>query len=518
MNTDNIRCLCGKVFDEKNFTIHCKICKLFLKEFTNFDLIIAKALEKYSYNKENLFIIKFMLKRYLKLIERKIKKYKGHNNIWQMNNFINNNIIFNNMNNNKNNPIYNNFNYKYNINNNIYNFPYSKNNVLNLYQSSSFNAKNNIYNLANPKNDFDIIATYKSPTLIGLNKIDKSSFMNSALICLSQTKRLTNYFLYKQNKGGIYNNTCVLANNSTTQLSPAYLELISKLWNKNGPKSFSPIDFINTLKKINPTLKYSQAQDSSCFIISILEQLHKELKKPICQNNNQNQPINQYDYRSARNYFINDFKKEGSIISDLFFGFTETTNECLYCKQNFSKKGMPGPICYNYGVFNSLIFPLEQVKNMKNNYSKMNSNNLVTIYDCFIYNQKTEFFTGKNRNFCNICKQNSDANFTSKIFVSPDILMLVFDSAFDAKLIFNEQIDITQYVLRKDKPKLLYDLYAVIFNNGKRDPDSHFVASCKSPVNKKWYIYNDAFVNPVKNFLMEAINYETPYILFYEKV
>ena len=67
------------------------------------------------------------------------------------------------------------------------------------------------------------------------------------------------------------------------------------------------------------------------------------------------------------------------------------------------------PICYNYGIFNCLIFPLEEVKNLKNNNMRnnnyMNNNNIVSIYDCFYYNQKNDFFTGDNRNYCNICKQ-----------------------------------------------------------------------------------------------------------------
>ena len=77
MNIDNIACLCGKEFDENNFTIHCRYCHLFLNKFTKFDFIVARLLADYLYNQENLFIIKFMLKRYLKLIGRKIKKYKA---------------------------------------------------------------------------------------------------------------------------------------------------------------------------------------------------------------------------------------------------------------------------------------------------------------------------------------------------------------------------------------------------------------------------------------------------------
>ena len=66
-------------------------------------------------------------------------------------------------------------------------------------------------------------------------------------------------------------------------------------------------------------------------------------------------PPNQYDKNDTFNYFFNNFQKECSIISDIFFGFTETTNECLNCKNKFNSQGMNNPICYNYGIFNCLI-------------------------------------------------------------------------------------------------------------------------------------------------------------------
>jgi ubiquitin C-terminal hydrolase len=178
-----------------------------------------------------------------------------------------------------------------------------------------------------------------------------------------------------------------LEKKSNTQLSPAYLELITKLWDKNGPKSFSPYNFMGIVDKMNPLFKRSQTGDSKGYIIFILVQLNKELK--ITNNNNNiDIPLNQYDHLSSHNYFFNDFNKDSSILSQNFFGFNETTTECLYCKNISINQGTPTPICYSYGLFNCLIFLLEEVKNMKNNYYQMPQNNFVTIYECFIYNQK----------------------------------------------------------------------------------------------------------------------------------
>ena len=220
------------------------------------------------------------------------------------------------------------------------------------------------------------------------------------------------------------------------------------------------------------------------------------------------------------NYFYKDFKNQVSIISDIFYGFIETTNECLNCKNNYNFKGLnDNPICYNYGTFNCLIFPLKEVKNFKN---KNNSqfNDCISIYDCFQYNQKTELFNGDNRNYCNNCKQLFDSYYTSKIYMCPAVLILIFNrgrgNIYNEKVFFDEIIDLTEYVIQKEKSKIIYNLYGVISNIGENN--THFIASCKSPIDNKWYRYNDSIVNPVENNQKEIFDFGSPYILFYQKI
>ena len=376
------------------------------------------------------------------------------------------------------------------------------------------------------------IILYDSPTLIGLNNIGATCFMNATLQCLSQTEGLTNFFLNKKNYNKIINNNIALNNKNDLQLCPYYLQLILKLWDKNNAKSsFSPNNFRNIVEQLNPLFKAGQAGDSKDFIIFILEQIHKELKAPInkvLNNQNNSNFLNQYDRNISFNYFVNEFSKECSVISDLFFGVNETTNICLNCKNYCNLNGLLNyPICYNYGIFNCLIFPLEEVKNMRNKNSMQINNffqmtNEVSLLDCFFYNQKSEVFTGENRNYCNICRQLYDSIYTSKIFISPNVLILILNrgrgNIYNVKLNFTEKIDITQFVVQKDKPKILYELYGVITHIGQSGPNAHFVASCKSPVDFQWYRYNDAFVNPITNLQKEVIEFGCPYILFYQKL
>ena len=375
---------------------------------------------------------------------------------------------------------------------------------------------------------FQSIQQYTKPTLVGLQNIGATCFMNATLQCLSQTKGLTNYFLKEGNYNKIINNNIAISNPKDYQLSPLYYELIQNLWKSEGSKYYAPYNFMKRVNDMNPLFKNGEAGDAKDFIIFILEQMHKELNKPLkLKNINETSTLNQYDKNITFMNFFNEFTKSTSIISDLFYGFNETTNICLYCKNCYG--GVNYPICYNYGIFNLLIFPLEEIKNMKNKNNLMNLCNLyqgptntVNIDDCFIYNQKTDLFTGENKNYCNLCKQLGESHYTSKIYISPNILILILNrgkgNIFKVKMDFQTTIDITNYVIQKDKPRIIYNLYAVITHLGQSGPNAHFVATCKSPVDGIWYRYNDAIVEPIKDFFADVYNYGTPYILFYEKV
>ena len=469
------------------------------------------------------------------------------NNNFNNNNINNNNNFNDNFNQNINNNINNNINYNMNniYDNNNNNFNVNIINNMNNNNINNFNNNGNNFNQNNQEanNFIDIninqinmkiqpIQKYIKPPLIGLQNIGATCFMNSTLQCLSQTKKLTNYFLDEKHRNKIQNNNIFLLNPNEYQLSPVYLELIENLWNDKGPSYYAPYNFMNRVNNMNPLFKKGEAGDAKDFIIFVLEQMHKELKKSLNNMNNINeaQPLNQYDKNNTFINFFNEFTKETSVLSDLFFGFNETTNICLNCKNYFNARNSPNPICYNYGIFNVLIFPLEEVKNLKNNQNMNNFQNfyqgptdIVNIDDCFIYNQKTDLFIGENKNYCNICKQLSDSYYTSRIFVSPNILILILNrgkgNIYKVKMDFTETIDITNYVLQREKigDRLIYNLYGVITHIGESGPNAHFVASCKSPVDGFWYRFNDARVDPIKDFKSEIYDFYSPYILFYEK-
>jgi len=364
-------------------------------------------------------------------------------------------------------------------------------------------------NKGNINEEQNSLKYYEEPTLIGLNNLGATCFMNSALQCLSQIASLSNYFLKDSTYKMIIENNIAKQNKNLPQLSPAYRKLIKMLWDKNKKGySFSPNFFMETVEKMNQLFKKGKAGDSKDFLIFILEQIHKELKIPA---NSQN----------------HDFQKEHSIISHEFFGITKKINVCLYCKELYSRQGQNFPIAYNDEIFNFLIFHLKKVKDFRNNNNCDNSNiqintkNSVSLNECFLYNQRTIILKGDNRKFCNICNQLYDSEFTKRIYYSPNIFILILDrgkdNKYDIKLDFSETLDLTQVIVVKDHPNMIYNLKSIITHYGQSGPNAHFIAFCKSPINNKWYKYDDAFVDPVVDVQKEIVNFGTPYILFYEK-
>ena len=166
---------------------------------------------------------------------------------------------------------------------------------------------------------------YEKPTLIGLKKIGADSYMNASLQCLSQIENLTNYFLDENNSGDkIINNNIAKENENLPQLSPIYLELLKKLWDKNNIKgTYSPYKFKETLETMSPLFKFDQPRDSKDFINFLLYQFRDELRKDVSNNNyyeNNNYKV-YYDQRNAFMLFFKYFIKESSIISDIQYKF-----------------------------------------------------------------------------------------------------------------------------------------------------------------------------------------------------
>ena len=330
--------------------------------------------------------------------------------------------------------------------------------------------------------------------------------MNSTLQCLSNTNKLTEYFLtkYKQNTNRIMSNV--------------YYKLLLNLWdiNKNN-KSYSPYEFKEVLSKENPLFAGIAANDSKDLINFLIERFHQELNEVKIKIGNTNDNINIQDQTNEQlmlNSFIKEFgEKYNSPISNLFYGMMETKSQCQGCQI----------IKYNFQVYSFLEFPLQQVNQYCYNIGKRllfnndGTNPDINLYECFDYYQKIDLMNGENQMYCNFCNKLCDSFYSTTIYSGPLILIINLNrgrgAVYECKVNFPEQLILFNYVMYKDG-STAYQLYAVICHIGPSSMSGHFVAYCRNRIDNKWYLYNDGIVS----LCTKQKQYQDgmPYILFYK--
>ena len=357
------------------------------------------------------------------------------------------------------------------------------------------------------ENEENIYFANKKPILIGLNNIGATCYMNASLQCLSNTKKLTEFFLnnYKEKK------------KKNHIIAHEYYELINNLWDeKNNNKSYSPNSFKEVLSKENPLFAGIQANDSKDLINFLIERLHLELNFINQNKNNNNDCIDQLDQTnelSMLKIFIEEFnQKFNSPVSNLFYGILETKSRCQGC--NIIK--------FNFQVYSFLEFPLQQVNQYYFNtgrrplFTPDGKNPDVDLYECFEYNRKIDLMNGENQMFCNICNKLCDTLYSTTLYSGPNYLIINLNrgkgAVYECKVNFPSQLNILNYVTYR-QGITTYELYAVICHLGPSSMSGHFVAYCRNRIDNKWYLYNDAFVTEcTKKY---QYNDGMPYILFY---
>ena len=371
--------------------------------------------------------------------------------------------------------------------------------------SKSVNNNNNINTTPekdekNQNEEFNIKKIIKFPTLGLDNTNGKNSYINSTLQCLINTTPLVQFFLSGKNITKIPELNDDINNNN--KLLPSFLSILKKLWTNDNMtiKSINPETFINKLKIISSSFNKDEENDIGELIIFLIEQIYSEAKE-------------------------NDEYKNNNVsyIYDIFFGGKkELITECLTCINNNQEKKFLEEKDLYY-----LMFKLNDVYDFLIN-NKIKETNKINIYDCLNYYESPKIIE-QNGKECDKCGNKEAFLITSKIKKCQNNLLVLLNKNFNneeknenIKFELNEIIDMKNYLKENEnKERIMYYLYAIICLNISFDENNkniiHHVAFCKSPVDNKWYKYDDNIVEPINELENEVDKVGMPIALFYQK-
>lgn len=350
--------------------------------------------------------------------------------------------------------------------------------------------------MSNLENTFKKI---KKVAKTGLLNLDECSYLNSVLQCFGNIKNIANYLLDQENILKINNN---MMNNNINPLSFVIGRLFQHLYpypERNEREIYST----EKILKILSTMSVFQKNRNSPvqFLIFLLDTLHEELNENKNDNSNSGNSNETQPAKIIKDG-IDTFKKtNNSIISNNFNWFGIKENHCQYCND----------IKYEFKSFST--FDLNISKFYKNN-KKDN----ITIYECLDY--LNQYYEDKN---CINCRS-SKIKISYKINKSPNIFTFILDrddlNEELLKIPFNieEKINLNKYIEDENSIKE-YELIGIVSISLR---ERKYIAFAKSPIDKKWYLYNDTKVNQINiDFTLKShnqFNFYVPCILFYESL
>ena len=360
------------------------------------------------------------------------------------------------------------------------------------------------------KNSDTIPEEPKPVHCLGLENIGATCYMNATIQCLCNVAKFKDYFL----NSALINSVTM---NRNCPLTLEFASLINHLWklpkDNNNKTYYNPTPFKNIISQMDTLFQGIAANDSKDLILFIYENIHREIHTTLYNNN----PYNLYncnnDYELA-NFRNSYYPLNSSIIADTFYYEQQNCIKCTRC--NFNK--------VSYTIANIVIFPLEKVRQYIFQTSNGNKNS-VSLDDCFMQNQMGELLNGPNQIYCNTCGGMTDALMVNYMNTSPEVLTIILNRGkgleFNVDFHFDHYINIDNYVLDKTNNKSnLYELICILCHYGPSGMSGHFIAFCKSPVDKAWYCYNDASVTECEGDpdISKYGNIEgIPYVLYYQR-
>lgn len=381
----------------------------------------------------------------------------------------------------------------------------------NLAENSNLNYQNNNINNNIPnKNINEIINPFtelKNPPLVALYIYGKkATYISSALHCLANIRNIASDILKNLKLFAEIHKS----NSIQIPITYSFCDILFHLYNldNKNEKKYDFQSFYNTIIKINPIFKGKTTKNVIDFLVFFIDKLDEEIK--IMDNNNTriNNILKESDYQIFDNYLKYLKKnKEDTIIFRTFAWINKKRERCWEC--NKEKVIFQKFFSYDLNIGNAI------------NKSILNDKHLITIHDCIKYASESQ--TNYNI-FCDVCNKKNNKDIKSTIYLSQNVLILLFREIEKEKNIedmisnnihiqIDKDIDLSDLV-ENEKSYKKYTLHGLILYNSEKN---EYFAYYVSPIDGKWYEYTDGKIQHAEfNEFICQINYKIlPVILFY---
>jgi ubiquitin carboxyl-terminal hydrolase 8 len=331
---------------------------------------------------------------------------------------------------------------------------------------------------------------YVGKGLTGLVNLGNKCYLNSTIACLSNTLKLTDYFLSAKYQDD--DPECTNRRKNEYYLVLSYLNLLINIWETN--QSIKPKSFIENISKFVNKYFTLQQQDSHECLMYILDILHKgicyeidvEIKGEV---QNESDKLMKQSLEQWKDFYKSNY----SMIIDTFNGMIYNKIDCVNC--DFEENV--------FEPFNSLSL-------------NINHDNSTTLTQCLDnYFSKPEQINTWN---CEKCKNNGCAK-TSNVWSLPNYLIVHLKRfTNDGKKDYTQvdfpldDLNLTSYMskTKNDPNNYIYTLYAVNYHSGDTK-SGHYWSACKN-LDNNWYLYNDANIS---KFHDTKVLTKDAYMLFY---
>jgi len=330
--------------------------------------------------------------------------------------------------------------------------------------------------------------------IVGLRNLGNTCYANSAVQALRQITEMT--YLCMSETSDLKKKH----DNYSGTLFDSYRDLIRTMWTTHSPAYISPDAFWKDMIAAATHAGYEhfrgrQPQDAHEFMMFLLDQFLEGTKESVNYIIQRGPSLNDTDRRiqAALESWKQNFEKQYTPIVDIWFGLMEYQTECQECKNK----------TYRYETFNSLKITVPTIL----------PEGPQTLKEMLKADWKEEEIEGYH---CDKCPARTVAKRKMAIWRLPRCLIVV------QKRFLPDGRKITTQWKHEEEPlclgeffseaspekskKFEYGLQSLVDHHGSAR-GGHYTAQGLSPLDGKWYIYDDETTHHTEKPIMSPSTY-----------